>query len=318
MGFEVRDVTAELYRQGTLTAFQVPQSTAEPQTFYVVNAQPPPAEDDKLVTKGKAAPMAPVASPTPIDGLPLKKFPSKMSEIMTLAGTRQWEAREGAYVVLPFNGRDNFNGQPTYDVPLVYVDTESAGERTNLVNTAPFNIGSWTDPISDTQPVVFDANKFVPFDSKGILLSGLNAESTFTINVIYYLESFPGPDNPQLISLALPSCPRDEAALELISVATQDLPIAVPVSENGLGDWFAEVVAEAAPWVGTIGGAIPGVGPAISAAAAASKLAADSYIGSSLYTGKKNRQMQPPAPQPHSSMERVMDRIAIEDAFAAV
>lgn len=312
MGIEVYDVTSELYKQGTCTVFQVPQSTSEPSTYLyrggqpfafrekkamVLNTEPDFAKYQEMLMKQQTvkltvepAPLAPTVTPTPFQGFPLKKYPSKMSVIMTLEGTRQWEAKDGAYTVIPFHGRDNFAGQPTYEVPLVYVDTLDAGEKVGLLNTTPFNVGYWAEPLQDQEPLIFLANKYAPMDSKGILLSGVNAQSVFTINVVYYLESFPGPDDPGLISLARPSCQMDDLALELISVATQELPIAVPVNMNGLGDWFADVVSEVAPWIATLGTAA-GM-PYLGVAAGAAKAAADTYIASR----SKSKQPSPPSP----------------------
>jgi len=282
MGVEVRDVTAELYKQGTLTTFQVPQSTVEPSTWFVHRANGP---YEASPTKSKSltpAPMAPQNLPTPVQVTPLKKFPTTMDDVLTLEGTRQWDAQQGAYVVVPFHGRDNFAGQPTYNVPAIYDTTYNAGERTGTSNNAGnVNLGAYASPVIDQDPLVFLANKMTPVDSKGILLTGLNEKSTFTINVIFYLESFPAPDNRPLLSLARPSAPEDNLALEMISVATQHLPIAVPVDENGLGDWFAEVVAEVAPWIEAAGGAL-GV-PLVATAAKAAGAAANSYMAGSTY-----------------------------------
>lgn len=277
MGVEVYDVTAELYKQGTCTVFCVPQSTTEPEPFWVKDVVFP----SPMSSKGQQ-PFAPHPLGTPVQGIPLKKFPTSMAQIMELAGTRQWEAKDGAYAVIPFHGRDNFPGQPTYETPLLYVDTLDAHERVEFLNTTPFNIGGWATPLIENDNVVFLANKFSPVHSKGILLSGLNEKSTFTINVVYYLESFPAPDNRQLITLAEPSAPLDELALELVSAATQSLPVAVPVCENGLGDWFAEVVAEVAPWIAAAGAGL-GV-PLVSAAATAAEAAAQAYMKSPSYT----------------------------------
>lgn len=264
VGVEVYDVTADIYRQGTCTTFQIPQSTSEPDTFLV-----------KTVT-------GETIIPTPIQGLPLKKWPTTLSQIMQMEGTRQWKAAEGAYTVIPFHGRDNFSGQPTYEIPLVYVDTTASGEDVSFLNVAPFNVGTWVHPQDLTdEPIVFYANKFLPMHSKGILLSGLNELSTFTVNTIVYLESFPAPDDVSLVTLARPSACLDELALEMISSATQKLPIAVPVGMNGLGDWFAEVVAEVAPWIGA---ASTGLGFAPGAAAAtAASAAAKAYMSTKAY-----------------------------------
>lgn len=287
MGVEVTDVTAEIYKQGTLTAFQMPQSTAEPQTFFVrdvaVTLDAPAQNGIQRVLA--PAPLAPHPQPTPVQAYPLKKWPSQFSTIMQLEGTRQWGAKDGCYVVVPFHGRDNFAGQPVYDVPAIYVDSAQAQEEVGGLNTAPFNIGQYAEPIIDQDALVFLANKFAPTHSKGILLSGLNANSTFTINVVYFIESFPDPADMSLITLAQPSASLDEVALEMISRGTQSLPIAVPVDENGLGDWFAEVVAEVAPWIGAAAGGLGFAPGALAAEAAAT--AAKAYMGSKMYTPTK-------------------------------
>jgi len=274
MGVEVYDVTAEIYKQGTLTAFCVPQSTVEPETFVVKNAGGPPTPMTKT-----GVGMTPVL-PCGVDVIPLKRFPNDLGTIMQLEGTKQWDCSQGCYTVVPFHGRDNFSGQPIYCTPGIYRDQEGA-ERVDYLNTSPLNIGPWAEPLVANDFPVFLANKFAPMHSKGILLSGLNQHSTFTINVIYYLESFPAPDNVSLITLARPSAALDEVALEMISVATQRLPIAVPVDWNGLGDWFAEAVAEIAPYLGAAAtglGFAPGAAAATAAAEAAKAyMASDSY-----------------------------------------
>lgn len=265
MGVEVYDVTADLYKQGTLTLFQVPQSTSEP-SVYVVG--PDGFSGDTVLQ-------------TPVQGLPLKKFPTTLDQIMQLEGTRQWAAAEGAYIVTAFTGRDDFAGQPTYQTPLIYTGVTEAREEVDFLNTAAFNIGDWARPqVTDTS-VVFLANKFMPCHSKGILLSGLNANSTFTINTVFYLESFPASDDTALVTLARPSAELDEVALEMMSTAVQKLPIGVPVCENGLGDWFAEVVAEVAPWIGAAAKGL-GVGPVEHIAESAAGFA-KSYMASSNY-----------------------------------
>lgn len=309
MGVEVYDVTAEIYKQGTITCFQVPQSTNEPEAFIVKSiSEVMKRPSGPSVSKGTTPTIDPktvyapavTILPTPVNAIPLKKYPSSLDAIMQVEGTRQWDARQGAYTVIPFHSRDNFPGQPVYTTPAVYDDSLLiAHEEVDFLNQAPLNIGPWALPQQEGDFVVFLANKFAPVHSKGILLSGLNANSTFTINVIFYLESFPAVDNLPLVSLARPSAHLDEVALEMMSVCTMQLPIAVPVDMNGLGDWFAEAVSEIAPYVSAIGKGF-GLGP-LSAIADSAGEYANNYMKSDKYenTGgffapKKSLQKAPP------------------------
>jgi hypothetical protein len=285
MGVEVYDVTADIYKQGTCTCFQVPQSTVEPETCIVVEVvddlRNEPRADGAQKPKGVERRVGLTTLPTPVDLIYLKKYPSSLNTIMQTPGVRQWDAKQGAYTVIPFHSRDNFPGQPIYCTPAVYDDSLLiAHEEVDFLNIAPVNIGPYAEPLTDGGFVVFLANKFAPVHSKGILLSGLNENSTFTINVVYYLESFPAVDNIALVSLARPSAALDEVALEMISVATQQLPIAVPVAMNGLGDWFAEAVSEIAPYVSAIGRGF-GLTPLSAIADSAGKYAGDYMKGPS-------------------------------------
>jgi hypothetical protein len=313
MGVEVYDVTAEIYKQGTITCFHVPQSTNEPEVAVVKQISEATTKNVNGVTKRVKAPAVTIL-PTGVTFLPLKKYPSSLASIMQIEGTRQWAAKDGAYTVIPFHSRDNFPGQPVYTTPALYVDSLNIPhEEVEFLNTAPFNIGPWALPQVADDFMVFLSNKFVPVHSKGILLSGLNENSTFTINVVYYLESFPAVDNLQLVTLARPSAALDEMALEMISVATQQLPIAVPVAMNGLGDWFAEAVSEIAPYVSALGSGL-GLTPLTAIADASNKMAKDYMAGpkyentGGFFAPKKSQQLAPPRaknPQKQQANQRL-------------
>jgi len=57
---------------------------------------------------------------------------------------------------------------------------------------------------------------------------------------------------PDLVVLATPSPEYDPKALEAYSIALQDMPVGVPVAENGIGDWFSGVVNKISNVVGNI------------------------------------------------------------------
>jgi len=94
------------------------------------------------------------------------------------------------------------------------------------------------------------------------------------VNVRWLIERMPGPTETDLVVLATPSAPFDPLALELYSRCIRDMPPGVPLSENPLGEWFANVlgkVSELAPVIGdAVGAFVPGaslIGKAVGAAA---------------------------------------------------
>lgn len=279
MGVEVHDVTAELYKQGTCTTFQVPQSSVEPEVFMV--------RPQTISENGTPI----VVTHSPFQGYPLKPPPRNLAEAMYLEGTRQWDAAQGAYTVVPFQSRDNFAGQPTYAVPCVYRSSNLTDVTDNL-NTGDLSIGDFAHPIITNQPLVFLANKYAPVHSKGIALTGLNENSTFTINCNVFIETFPSVEDYALVTLARPSASRDEVALEIISRATQNLPIAVPVGMNGIGEWFAEVVAEVGPWVSAAAMAFGQ--PEIAALSGLATEVATKFLPKTVPKVKKNTQVAAP------------------------
>lgn len=258
-GFEVHDVTAEIYKQGTLTVFEVPQAVADREAV-TVKAQ---------TVNGQAY------AQTNQDICNIQRFPTSLAQIMTYPSTKQWDAKEGAYVVVPFSGHENPALQSEYRTPFVNTATLNAADVPGSVNIGARSIGNYASGGVANEPFVFLSNQYAPMHSRGVYLTGLNANSTFTVTTNFYFESFPFAES-ELVSLARPSCPFDPKALALISLIMQQLPVGVPVSENPLGEWFWEAVETALPYLGGAASAIfPMAAPLIGGAqAAAQKYAA--------------------------------------------
>lgn len=252
-GVEIHDVTADLYKQGTLTVFQVPQGTEQ---------------DNQFLVKAQTISTIAVAA-TPFQGRVMNKWPDSLSDIMLMPGTRQWDTRQGIYAVIPLGSRDNFANPCNLEVPVVPLSTNAYPLDPGTIETGPLNIGTFASGGVATDPLVFLPNKLVPYHSKGILLSGLAAQSTFTINMILYVESFPSIEDRAIVTLARPSAEQDLAALTLISKTMHDMPVGVPVGMNVVGEWFADVAAEVLPWLGAgLSVLMPELSPAIGAIAA--------------------------------------------------
>jgi len=275
MGVEVHDVTADLYKQGTCTVFEFPQAIGERESV-VVAAQTVDGTD-YLQTSQQVCPM--------------NKFPDDLAEMALYPTFRQWEARHGAYAVVPFTGQDNYPLECEYRSPWIY-GSESDNDKPNSANITSKFLGAFLTTSPDGDHFVFYGNNFTPVHSKGIYLSGLNANSTFNVTFRMYLETFPTAAS-NLVTLAKPSAKLDTGALALISAAMKRMPVAVPVGDNLSGDWFWETLEAALPYLGGIASVfLPEFSPLIAAGTAAGV----SALRQRKAKKKKNKPL-PPIPQ---------------------
>jgi hypothetical protein len=274
--FEVHDVTADLYKQGTLTVFEIPQTIAD-----VENVQTKP------LTFGATAVAA-----TAIDVVELDRYPSSLADIMTYPSTRQWDCKQGAYVVIPFTGHENPPTSVRYQVPWINTNPGSSTDSTDplVANTIPRAIGNVRTPVVLNEPMEFLPNQYAPTNSRGVYLTGLNAKSAITITSSFFVESFPV-QSSELLPLAAPSCPFDPKALALISMIMKTLPVGVPLNDNFSSEWFWEAVEAALPVLGVVGSALfPEFSPMIMGASAAASRYATKQLGRPNPVNKQKKQ----------------------------
>jgi hypothetical protein len=256
MGVEVRDVSNDLHKQGTLTCFEVPQSIGETEniTIRAQSVTRDAVETDYIQTS--------------VNAVPINKFPDNLGEMMLYPSTLQWACEDGCYTVVPYSGRDNYAVESEYRTPWMY-GTESDNDKPGTLNTTSKFIGEWASGSPDGDNFVFLANNYAPVHSKGIYLSGLGAESEITFNFRMFLECFPTASS-KLSTLAKRSAKFDPAALALISAAMKKLPVGVPVGNNLSGDWFWQTLEAALPYIGGIASVVfPEFSPFIAAGTAA-------------------------------------------------
>jgi len=227
-GFEVHNVTNQLSRGGTVTVFESPlNSFTTAQTFLL---------DTGTVLTDVSA----VVNP---------QWPANSSSAYALANSKQWEAEKGAYVM----GRQ--------------METELPVEN-GLNFTAPFyyNGESTAAPIAGIAPQVLsdiNAHGAIPaclwenFNFTGAFFTGLANASALTVNYMVYLENHPSYSDTAIYSLAKPPPCRDDIALSMYTCIINEMPVGVPVSENGLGDWFADAISTVADYVSPVLSAIP-------------------------------------------------------------
>lgn len=244
LGIEVYDVTAELYKAGSITTYQMPQVDFEqPSGYQWVQAANSSSVDVRLVTK----------------------WPNNLALASTLKGTRTWDLKEGVYTVVGRGSHQNNPTLPLYEVPLMY-SSASTFDNIDSANVSQV-YAAWNTLATvngQASQAVFQPNVYTDTTQKGIMCTGLTTNTKLLVKMIMHIETFPSIADVELSTLAKPSASFDPLALHLISEAFQELPIAVPVRENGMGDWFAEVVADVLPYASAIGmGIAPELAPAI-------------------------------------------------------
>lgn len=276
MGVEVHDVTAELYKQGTITCFQIPQTTADVEDVVV-----------KAQTVGALS-----YTNTAVTAARLNRFPSNLANIMTYPTSRQWDAKEGAYVVVPFSGHENPPNYAEYMTPFVNNTPTSVLDAPNALNSTGRYLGTYATGGVSGDPFIFNAHQYAPVNSRGIYLTGLNANSTFTITTSFYTETFPVQSSP-LLPMAAPSCPFDPKALALISIIMQEMPVGVPVRENPMGEWFWQAVEGAIPALAGVASTFfPTFSPLIGGASSAITNYAHRQVAKQHLKAEKPRSMQ--------------------------
>jgi len=235
MGFEVVNTTAEINKQGQVTAWRMPTKWTPSQFAFTY-----------LTTPNVNATFTYM-----VERLP----PATIAQAQLLFGSRSWAAAEGAYVVSRQNSTENSALIPTF-FPAGFV----LGDYQNGVADTMFGPG----PGVVNQSASVTSDYFLPFDISGVHFTGLSYNTTLTVNVRWYIERIPGPMEADLVVMATPSACFDPIALELYCRAMGEMPPGVMLKENFLGEWFSNALSKVSEWAPKIGDALGNVLPGAS------------------------------------------------------
>lgn len=280
-GFEIVNTTAEIYKQGALTAYRMPQEPKMDVNIYY---------DVAGTTVGQSYVYQ------------YRALPSKSADAMLLGGTKQWAAADGAYVAVPLASVHNPLGTHVSIGQHYSQKADDAALDNVVASNAAFLSAVNVAPVMSAFNSV--EQKYIPYCSTGVFMTGLSPQSTFRVKVKVYVERAPTFAEPELAVLATPSAPYDAKVLQLYSACLSRLPVAVPVSMNAAGDWWKMVlntVAAVAVPVGTILGGPAGaaIGGAVAAGASAASLAIPDSNKNS------NRSSRPPSTPPPKPLPQV-------------
>lgn len=242
-GFEVVNTTSELNIQGLVTSYAAPfpqRNTKSSSSVFAFVATTPPT-----IALGS------------LDVLNTSMCPTTPSAAMLLPGSRQWKAKEGAYIVPRLNNQDLAAGLDNTGIvvtsssdPVAPLFVVGAGVTGVTVPPSLFVLDNYVN----------EASFITDFNWGGAYFTGLSSETTLTINEIRIFERFPSvqiASDSQLVVLAQPSPKYDQQAMELYSVVSAMMPTGVPQKMNGIGEWFKEAVQEARNAIAPALAAIP-------------------------------------------------------------
>lgn len=279
-GVEVVNTSAEIYKQGALTMYRMPQDNQLDQ-FTVVNSAGTRAST-RLTTL-------------------MRTPPPTADYAMKLHGSVQWGAADGFYMVVPQNNVNNPMTCPTgVDLSLTDKSQQAFGDR--VYQMFPSEIDSPTTQagiaLGKSGPCAPYYQKYVPFNTVGAFLTGLSPQTTLRVKMKIYVEMAPTPIQSSLVVLASPSAAYDYKALALYSAAVAMLPVSVRVSENAAGDWFRrvlEIVGLVATPMGLAFGQ-PALGAAVTGAAnAVRKAIPENSTPASTTKDKQKKKKKTPA-----------------------
>lgn len=232
-GYEVVNVTSQLYKGGSVTCYKSPSRVID---VSVIGQQSPLPEI--LLCKGVQAP------------------PQNQPDAAIFPDSRTWGAADGVYQVCTLNDIENPYYSPMPGAALMYDapdDPQIPGWSTPV--WAPY-----FGPDSATTRMRHACSTSLPWDVSGCVFTGLAAQSAMTVTVKYFYERVPTPSDQALQVLTHPAPPFDELALRIYSQCMAELPIAVPVGENPLGEWFADVLDAISKFAPIVGGALSAAG----------------------------------------------------------
>jgi len=233
-GVEVYDTTAVISRQGTCTVWKQNTNTQDKSTFFYAN------------------PSGTIKNWGATSGILINRPPETIAEANLLAGTRSWKSEEGCYLVCTQNQEQLLAKQPNDTQPVMLSGDVSPGLRgpiparalSGTVSTAPMGEDGIFYP-----SMVWN---MIPYHMSGCFFTGLSATSTFLIRTIFYVERFPTPDEKDIVLLTKPSACHDPVALEIYDRMLKEMPVGVPVAENGLGEWFYDAIKAVMPTIAKI------------------------------------------------------------------
>lgn len=225
-GFEIVNITPELTKGGLITVYKQPQHIGTT-TLKVVDATA-----GNLVDGGAQYRV-------------VKSMPATVSEALRMPHCEQWSAKEGAYVVCPFN--DMNNPMRTQD------NTPYVIENDGVVVSGKWALGERALGGAAVTHPTWGGQQYVPMDSVGVFATGLSPETVLQVRLIIEYEKAPTHFDDSVKYATISPC-YDVGAMQSYAAVVRTMPVGTPLKNNWGGAWFKMILSKIRKFVGPIAG----------------------------------------------------------------
>jgi len=218
---EVVNVTSELYKGGTVTAYK----------------SPCPTFNSTLNSGSIGGVLCETGTLPPTNQPDAALYPDSLT----------WGAEDGVYMIATQTGMENPFVQPLPGVSGLFSPSDFTSLETGVGWLA--YLPAYTTDFAFQSAL----SKKFPYDITGAIFTGLNGQSQLQVTTKYYIERVPSiADENNLVLSRLPA-PYDPLAMEVYSRVLEHLPVACKVCENPMGEWWNDVLEAVAEWAPKIG-----------------------------------------------------------------
>lgn len=218
MGFEVQNTSNALYKNGSVTVFELPCDISEDK--FTMNLQ-----------NGAYYGCTSVLEVPPL--------PDSISKATAIPGAKSWEAKDGCYLTCRQAGTLNPPKGPQH---VASYQPSQNSAYTFPLNTPNAYLGQWVSP-PEAPVAATQLSYSIPYHCKGAYFTNLSEQTTLKVCYNVWIERFPNTDQFDLMTLATESCDYDPQSIEAWAHISSQMPVGVTFEENGLGDWFTGEVA---------------------------------------------------------------------------
>jgi len=239
IGIELRDDTAVISRQGTLTVWKYATVPRDPTAFSWTQMNTP-------VRFGA------------LTGTEYRYPPVDTASAMLIPGTTTRNSEEGSYMVGTFHTNENPPYAPCATMPMIMppnFDESTSPTTAQLIFPAVQQTAAQFPAIGNfimTAPMC----QLFPYHMCGIKITNANPLSSYNLTMKVYIERFPSLAELTEITIATPSAEYDAMALNIYSHAMSRMPVDVPVRMNPLGEWFQDLIETIGDWLSPLPGPI--------------------------------------------------------------
>jgi len=214
IGLEIHNTTGELYKQGAIVCYRVPDAPIIDTQF------------NQVIDMG----ITPCISSSQ-NAVELIEVPISASQAIDMPGSLQWEAKDGAYIVPILSAPTNYPSSPEVIVPYERDEVSVATYYPKLSSTGVNKLVSLNGVY---------LNLVHGFSPSGCFLTGLSYQTTLQVNLTYYIEVFPTKSSVLRRSVQ-PAPGLDAKALDLYAHIIAHLPVGVEVNDNFLGAFISGI-----------------------------------------------------------------------------